>query len=212
MIVFLVVGFLVIAGIVGLFLAFGANTDSDTSVDDAPFTFGESSGVASDDQTPAVDNTPSATSSNVTENPAYDAIFEGTGIVHFQMFFGLDVASFAKENANGMIACSDYGYKNDKVHKLVETIYFPVDGYTQEQKDSLQKANETQFARFENLSCCEVKFNMGERYLTITCTYNDLDKKSNCTELFNAGILSVDSLISMEKSESLLSAQGYVKK
>lgn len=180
----------------------GMGTSKDSEINSDIFGSDDSDDVPSN-------NTPPTT----TVNPAYDAVFEGTGIVHFQTFFGMDTASFARKEANGMISCSDYGYKDDVVYKIVETVYCPVSQYTEEQKTILQNSMKTQFATYENLNCCTVEMKMGTNYLTLTCTYTDVNTKEACDELYNAGIMKIKAdRVSMQMTESGLLAKGSVKK
>lgn len=223
-------GIIVLAVIAALVLVFviagiaagfgGSDSDASGNSSDPVFIPPENPGNASDNigggnDTPTFTTsapTTTTTAPTSTANPAYQAIFEGTNILHYQMFLGMDTAYFAKKNDDGTIYCSDYGYKLDIVQKLVETIYVPVDGYSDAQKSALENANRTQFAKFENLSCCEVKYNMGPKYFTITVTYNNLNDKDSCSELYSAGILNMNSLVSMSKSEAGMVSKGYVKK
>ena len=146
------------------------------------------------------------------DNPAYDAIFDDTYIVHFQMFLGMETNSFAMKQADGMIACADYGYKNDVVKEWVETVYVPVSGLSDAEKVSLESSMRTQFASLDALSCCTVKYNMSLNYLTVTCTYTNVDQAANYGELYKAGILQANTHISMSATETALLSQGFIKK
>ena len=145
-------------------------------------------------------------------NPAYDAVFDGTYIVHFQALFNMEMGSFALKQADGTICCADYGYQNDVVRQWVETMYIPVGEYTDGQKAELESTMKTQFAAVEALNCCTVTYKMGANYLIVTCTYADVDQAENYTELYNAGILQTNTFISMSATEEALLNQGFVKK
>ena len=147
-----------------------------------------------------------------TTNSAYDAVFEDTYIVHFQAFFNMDMASFASKQANGIICCSDYGYKDDVVKHWVETMYIPVSGLTEAEKAKAENEMKTQFAVLDALTCCTANYKMGTNYLTVTFTYKDVDQAANYGELYNAGILQTNTFISMSATESTLLSQGFVKK
>lgn len=153
----------------------------------------------------------SGDSSNVS-NSAYDAVFEDTYIVHFQSFFNMEKASFASKQANGIICCSDYGYKDDVVKQWVETMYIPVSGLTEAEKAKAENEMKTQFAALDALACCTANYKMGTNYLTVTFTYKDVDQAANYGELYNAGILQTNTFISMSATESALLSQGFVKK
>lgn len=149
---------------------------------------------------------------NSAANPAYEAILNDAYIVHFQTFFNMEMESFALKQEDGIICCADYGYKDDVVKQWVETIYIPVSGYSDSQKAEMESTMQSEFAAVEALSCCAVTYKMSTNYFTITCTYSDVDKPENYAELYNAGVLSVNTFISMSATENTLAAQGFVKK
>ena len=153
-----------------------------------------------------------STGKNNTSSAAYDAVFDDTYIVHFQMFLGMETNSFAMKQADGMIACSDYGYKNDVVKEWVETVYIPVSDYTDAQKASIEATYRAEFASIDALNCCAVTYQMSASYLRITCTYSNMDQASNYGELYKAGILQANSHISMSATETVLLNQGFIKK
>ena len=146
------------------------------------------------------------------DNPAYEAIFDDTYIVHFQIFFNMETKNFAMEDDKGNIYCADYGYKDDVVKQWVKTVYIPVSEYTDTQKTELENTMKTQFATVDALNCCTVTYKMSTNYFTITCTYSDVDQASNYAELYSAGILQTNTFISMSATESTLLGQGFVKK
>ncbi len=148
----------------------------------------------------------------VTDNGDYEAVFEGTYIVHFQSMFNMDMASFALKQADGTISCLDYGYKDDIVKQFVETIYIPVSEYDDAQKAELENSTRAEFADIEALSCASVTYKMSVNYLTVTCTFSDVDKEENYTELNNAGILETDTFISMSETEKVRLNEGFAKK
>ncbi|MBQ3183085.1 MAG: zinc ribbon domain-containing protein [Clostridia bacterium] len=146
------------------------------------------------------------------DNGDYEAVFEGTYIVHFQSMFNMDTASFALKQADGIISCADYGYKDDIVKQLVETVYIPVSGYDDAQKAELENSMRAEYADIEALSCASVTYKMSVNYLTVTCTYSDLDKEENYTELYNAGMLNTKTFISMSETEKNRLNEGFAKK
>ena len=146
------------------------------------------------------------------DNPAYDAIFDDTYIVHFQIFFNMETKNFAMEDDNGIIYCSDYGYKDDVVKQRVATVYIPVSEYTDAQKAEVETTFKTQFASVDALNCCVVTYKMSLNYFTITCTFSDVDKAENYGELYSAGIIDTNTLISMSEAETSMLSKGFVKK
>lgn len=147
-----------------------------------------------------------------TDNPAYEAIFDDSYIVHFQTFFNMEMENFAMKKDDGIIACADYGYKDDVVKQWVETIYIPVSEYTDAQKAEVEATFKAQFDSIDALNCCSVTYKMSTNYFTITCTYSNVDQASNYAELYNAGVLQTNTFISMSATETTLLGQGFVKK
>lgn len=146
-----------------------------------------------------------------TSNSAYDAIFDGTGIVHVPMFFGLDAESFAMEQ-DGSIFCSDFGVKNGQVIEWVETMYISLDGHSADEIAEAETNMQTVIDTYNALSCASASFTTGTKYMTVKITFSDLDKAENCTELYNANLIEADGAMSMSITESNILAQGYTKK
>ena len=147
-----------------------------------------------------------------TTNSAYEAIFEGTFIVHHPMFFNMETASFAMKDADGTIYCVDYGYKDDIVLERVTTTYIPISGYTDAQKSELERKAKADNSSYEALNCCTIKYNMSANYFSITTTFSDLDNTDARNELVTAGIMPNNNPISMSLSEQEVIADGGVKK
>ena len=158
------------------------------------------------------DNSNDNSSKESTSNPEYDNILAEAYIVHFNSFFNMDSANFVSKLDNGNIYCADYGYKNDVVLQLVETLYIPVDGMDDAAKTELENTAKTEFAKFEAISCCTVDYKTSNNYLTVTVKYDDLDKKENYSALYNAGITDSNTQISMSASEKNMLADGAIKK
>ncbi len=150
--------------------------------------------------------------SSDTSNSIYDSILTDAYIVHFQPMFNMDSASYVLKQEDGKILCADYGYKEDVVRQWVETMYIPVSDYNDTQKTELEDIMKRQFTTVEALNCCTVTYKMSTNYFTITCTYSDVDKEENYSELYNAQILQANTFISMSATESTLFGQGFVKK
>lgn len=159
-------------------------------------------------------NNSTYSSSTGTTSSDYDEILSQAYIVHFPNVFGVgtNTASFVSKLDDGSILCSDYGYKDDVVIQMVETLYIPVAEYTDSQKTQLESSVKAEYAKFEELNCCNVKYSMGTNYYTVTTTYSNLDKAQNYSELYQANVLSANTWISMSATESGLIAQGAVKK
>ncbi len=148
-----------------------------------------------------------------TPNPAYEAVLTDACIVHFQSFFNMETASFVTVQEQGIIFCSDYGYQDDVVHQLVETMYVPISGYTDEQKAQLESTmKETYDAAVEEIGCVTVSYNMGTNYFSVTLEYKNLNLAENYGALYDAGIIDTNTCISMTITEKQLLAEGAIKK
>jgi len=143
----------------------------------------------------------------------YDAVFEGTSIVHYKQFFGLETKNYACIDSNGNISCYDYGCEDDVIKEWVETIYMPVSSYSDSEKEALESEIKSNMEYYiEALPFMTVSYNMGENFFKLSCTYKDLDNPENCTALYNVGLLTKNTFASMSVTEKDLLAQGYVKK
>lgn len=167
---------------------------------------------STDSQTQTDTSSSTYSSSTVTTGSAYDDILTQAYIVHFQPFFNMETASFVYEQDDGTICCADYGYKDDVVKQWIETMYLPVSECTDAQKTELENTMKTQFATVDALNCCTVTYKMSTNYFTITCTYSDVDKSENYSELYNANILQTNTFVSMSATEQGLLNQGFIKK
>ena len=195
-----------------------SKSDSDTG-SKKPSTSTSSKDDTSSSSKPSKDDTastskPSGTTSKPTgntSNSAYDAIFDGTGIVHVPMFFGMEAVSFAMEE-DGSIICTDYGVKNGQVIEWVETMYVSLDGHSADEIAEAEINAQTLIDVYNSMNCASASFTTGVNYLTIKITFSDLDKAENCTELYNIGLIDADGAISMSITESNKLAEGYTKK
>lgn len=143
---------------------------------------------------------------------SYQAVFDGTYIIHFQSFFNMETASYASKQDNGIIACADYGYEDDVVKNWVETLYIPVSEFTDTEKAELESAMKSLYAPFEEIACCTVNYSMGANYYTVTFKYSNVDQAENYGALYDANILTANTHISMTATENQLLADGFVKK
>ena len=201
----------VVAALVGKFViapALESDSDSDRGSSKKP-----TLSTSSKDDT-ASTSKPSGTTSTPAGNTSsseYEAIFDGTGIVHVPMFFGLDVESFAMEQ-EGSVFCSDFGVKNGQVIEWVETMYILLDGHSADEIAEAEANMQTVIDTYNALSCASASFTTGINYMTVKITFSDLDKAENCTELYNANLVDTDGALSMSITESNILAQGYTKK
>lgn len=147
-----------------------------------------------------------------TSNAEYELIFSGTYIVHYKTFFNMETANFASKLDDGTIRCADYGYKDDIVKEWSESMYIPIEGYTDSQKSDLRNKMESEFASIDALDCCSVSYGESVYYFSVTLTFEDVDEPENYRKLYEADILNTNTPISMSATEDYLIAEGLIKK
>ena len=151
-----------------------------------------------------------------TVNPEYEEIFTSRFIVDMPPFFlMLDSAAFAMvSEETGMIEKMEYGYKDDIVKELINTVYYPISEMTDDEKTQLDTGVQEALAGYTELSFCDANFNMGNSYYTVKLHFTDLDTIENVKALSDLGLVTGDDsgLISMKESESGLLAAGYIKR
>ncbi|MBQ7801333.1 MAG: zinc-ribbon domain-containing protein [Oscillospiraceae bacterium] len=152
-----------------------------------------------------------------TANSAYTEIFSSRYIVEDMApssMLLLDTNSYAIVYDYGGVERMLFGYSNDKVLQLVDTLYYPVSGYTEDQLAQLETTLKDYYAIYEQLSFCTVTYTQGTSYYKIVMTMTDLDKSANIQALSGTDLLTTAGAdwISMSQSESDLLASGFVKK
>lgn len=202
---------LVLVLALSVFVACGEDTSKDNDKDSEIVSTAE----ATPDNTEATPNNTAVPVTPPTTAPSdsdYDKVFDGTGIVHFNTFFGMDTANFAQKDEDGTITCDDLGYKDGIVKTEVSTVYFPISDYTADEKTQLETAMKEAFSAYDELECCTVKYNMGSRYFSVSVEAKDMDKPENSAALYEAGILEAEGILNMAEYEAYLLSAGFVKK
>lgn len=146
---------------------------------------------------------------------AYGEVFSSRNIITAPGFFGtLDSAAYVSVDAEDCIDHLQFGYEGDVIAMMMETVYLPVEGMSDADKQTL---DEQMLASYGNtgLDFVTVSSSIGYSYYSMTVTMRDLDELENIQAAVEAGLLTVDgtdSLMSMSATESALLAQGYIKK
>lgn len=170
-------------------------------------------GIISDpDPTNTFTATTTKSQTTSAPNPAYELVFSDTGIIHHWESFMNETSNFVRKNEEGVIMFFNYGHEGDVVKESYEIHYFPVSDYDDYQKSSFEKILKTEYASYEALNCCEVTYDTGARYFSVSIHLKDIDKPENYTELYNAGLIDSLDLISMKRTEQGLIADGAIKK
>lgn len=147
----------------------------------------------------------------------YAKIFSDRYIVTAPAFFGtLDAVAYASVDADGYIDHLQFGYQGDTIVQMVETVYIPVEGWSDEDKQALDSNCRANYAAAEALSFVSISYNIGYSYYSMTVTIRDLDQSENLQSAVSAGLLTLTdnsaTVMSMSATEEGLLAQGYVKK
>ena len=147
-------------------------------------------------------------------NPAYEEVFSSRYIVDVDSIIFMDNECFVQVLDDGMLEKLEYGYKNDVIKEMVNTIYFPVSDYTEDEKTALEDAVKELFAEYETLESVSLRYNMGTSYFTVVLTITDLDQAENIQLLVELGMMDSANVdyISMSKTIDNLTAAGYIQK
>ena len=153
--------------------------------------------------------------SNAAANETYTEIFNSRYIVEMgTMFRGLDSAAFATVDQDGMIEKLEFGYKDDVIKEMVNTLYFPISGMDDAEKNALDAAVKENLSGYIAVDFCSASYNMGNLYYTVTLHFTELDIAENIQKMSELGILTGDGAdrLSMTETENSLVTAGYVKK
>lgn len=182
----------------------GSDTNTSGSSNDSSLVYSEEDGSGEGDIREA--------------NPAYTAVFSDKGIYDESALagYGLSSAEFVRES-EGTIDKLEYGYKGDTVEVMVETLYYPVSDYSDDQKAQILDALKSRLAAAEALSFVTVNYDMGSSFCKAEIITEDLDNEYNIQSAVSAGILKTEensavSLISFEQSKAAMSSSGFIAK
>ena len=152
------------------------------------------------------------TTESANSGASYEDYLAEAGIVHLETFLGMESASYVSV-VNGIVDCQDYGYEDDVVKQMVQTMYISVVGYSDDNKTALEDSMKTAFATYEAVDCVTVTYDMGNTHFKVRVLYDELDKAENVSALYAAGLITETStFISMSKTDSELAGLGYTKK
>ena len=161
------------------------------------------------------EETTASTVSSASVNDAYTEIFSSRYIVEMgAMFLGLDSAEFAIVRDDDMIEKIQYGYEDDIIKEMINTLYYPVSDMDDTQKSALEAGVKENLAAFTASDFCFVTCNMGNLYYTVELHFTALDSAENLQKMYEFGLISESGAdyISMKQTEAGLIMEGYVKK
>lgn len=154
-------------------------------------------------------------SSVSVSNSAFDEIFSSNYIVRADaLFLGLDSAAFALES-EGMIDCMEFGYQDDMICEMVETIYLDISAMSDEERSATDSQMRDAFSSWEACGFCEVSYDLGNSWYIVSIKLHDLDQSDVVKTAAENGMLTLSDdaeWLSISATEESLLDQGYVKK
>lgn len=150
------------------------------------------------------------------DNPAYHEVFTERSIIFVPtLFFGMDSDSYVHVDADGMVDHQEFGHKDDVVVEFAETVYVPVNGWSDADKETYVQAIQDTYGN-SGLSCASLEnVNMGLNYISFTLRLRNLDKSENLRAVVDAGFVMMEGqydLWGMSGTEDALLESGYIKK
>lgn len=179
---------------------------------------GTSSVVSETEDSAVSEEESSASSEDKTQNSnreEYNRVFWNRHIVHSSALFpNLDDAAFAiVDKQTGLVHCMEFGYSGDIVMAMTETAYFPLEGYTEEERVRLIKGMRESYAEYDGYDFCTINSWETDSYYAVQLEYTDLNKPENRKKVIEWGMLEENAAyVSLDKTEKTLLSQGYVKK
>lgn len=149
-----------------------------------------------------------------TASAAYREIFSSRNIVEMpSLFFGMDSHSFAAVLEDGILERLEFGYKDDTVQEMVNTLYYPISGMSEEEKSALQAQIKNDLSAYTAEAFCTASYNMGPLYFTVTLRFTGLNSAANIKKMEQFGLISSGAdYISMSQTQTDLLGAGYVRK
>ncbi len=167
----------------------------------------EDSSFYLDDSSSYIDN-------STASNTEYSKIFSERNIVKSSIFFMTDrSASYAKVDKDGYIICMDYGYNDDVIIHMKQSIYYPIKGYTEAEIVEFENEMNALLRQYSSLSCCEIFTTRLNNHLVVTVDATNIDNKTAIRELYSVGLVKTSNAdyLSMQITEESLLADGFVK-
>ncbi len=146
----------------------------------------------------------------------FNAFFDERGIEHTDFAFdGFESAAFVCDT-DGTIDCLEFGYKNDIVYEMTETIYIDISDVAEADRDAFDGGMRDSLDVFNGLPFAEISYEMRETLYVVTVKVHDLDNGDILASAIEMQLLSVDSdemdYISMSATEDALVSSGYIKR
>ena len=154
------------------------------------------------------------TTGDMDASADYAAIFESYGIVDVDAPMpGMDSESYVMDNGMG-ISKLQFGVSGELIREMVETVYYDVSDYTEEELGLLESQMDDLILSYQDLDFCSVTTEMQGDFYFIQVHLTDLQELENVEKLTELGIATAEAgqLLSISVTEESLLSTGYVKK
>lgn len=154
---------------------------------------------------------------NGEANPEYLDIFNRNNIVvtsSIVAYVGVDERSFAIEDEDGWIFRYEFGYDDNAIEVMVDTIYIPLADYLPEEYADLEAYYREYFADVDALDFCSLDIATTADYMIITVVQEDMDDELNIEALEATGYMTTSGTgkLSMSLMAEGLLEEGYIEK
>lgn len=159
---------------------------------------------------------PEVKSSTETEvNPEYTKIFQDRNIVAIPEAVVGDYAAFAKVEEDDTILSVEFGYKDDVISMIAQTLIFDVKDMSDSEKEVLEASLREKYGEGETLDFVTITSSIGTDILTFCIRADRLDEEEIlkiAEEKDIIGTTGDGGLLSMSGTESDLLSLGYIKR
>lgn len=148
---------------------------------------------------------------------AYDKIIEEYGLKDSASMFIMTKSqtAFIAVDSEGSIHKVVFGHNDDLIKQIEETIYLPMSGISDEDKDAVTAYAQLMVETVESLGFCSAKRQLTDDYCIITITMSDMDNGANIQKAKDAEVLAAvegANGLSMELTEEKMLNAGYAKR
>lgn len=185
----------------------GKGSDSDGKGKTAESDSGDKGKVVQSDSGAAV--------SSVGGSDEYNAVFSAQGIEPESCLQGGDgdYAAFVEVDTEGWIYQYEFLCDGDIIHTMADSVYIPLEGYSEEEIEMLESIYEELFADVVALDFCRMEMMRTQGCLKIVIYQEDTDSAANVQALEAAGYLDGEGggLLSMEMTREGMLEAGAVE-
>ena len=144
---------------------------------------------------------------------SFGDIFADRG-VEFEpsVFPDLDYYAYANSTEEGFIESQEFGVNGSLICEMVQTIYYPTDGMTDEEKATVYYLMMMTFEIANMEEFCEVTYEQMDNCLKITNHFSGMDVTENVKRMGELGFVTAGAdALAIQFVEQSLMANGYLK-